>query len=180
MITKLMRPRTLTGFIVVAAIVSTTAACGDVVRTSRAPVILSVAQLAPTLLNSSVSGGSDETGTATLAVDVKDVTFTSPTSNNAVMITQYQVVYRRTDGRNTPGIDVPYPFSGPTTTRIDPNSTGSVTFELVRQVAKQESPLVQITDANVVAMIADVTFFGHDLVGNDLNATGSLMINFRK
>lgn len=159
-----------------------TASCGDVVRTSRAPVMLSIIDVTPTLLNSRVSTVSDEQGTATLAVNMKDVTVTAPppTTNNAVTITQYQVVYRRTDGRNSPGTDVPFPFSGAATLQIPANGSGDLTFELVRQVAKQEAPLAQITDSNVVTMIAEVTFFGRDQVGNELNATGSMTINFRK
>jgi hypothetical protein len=156
------------GRISLAMVVAATASCGDVVRTSRAPVMLSVTNLEPALLNSSVSVPSDVQATATLAVILKDVTDATasispaplPTTNNAVTITQYQVVYRRTDGRNTPGTDVPFPFSGAATVQIQATSNGVLTFELVRQVAKQEAPLAQITDSNVVTMIADITFFG--------------------
>ena len=34
------------------------------------------------------------------------------TAINAVTLTRYHVDYRRTDGRNTPGVDVPYSFDG--------------------------------------------------------------------
>jgi hypothetical protein len=173
--------RTLIRIAAVTGLVAATASCGDVVRTGRAPTMLSVTQLAPSIVDASVTAPSSVQGVATLAVVMKDFTdFTGPTTNNAVTITQYQVVYRRTDGRSIPGTDVPFSFGAATTLQIPANSTGSLTFEWVRQVAKQETPLVQITDSNVVAMIAEVTFFGRDQVGNELNATASTMINFRK
>ena len=179
---KLMRIRSVMGLASLTLAVLAAASCGDVVRTSRAPVMLSITGLTPTLVNSSVSNGSDEQGKATLAVNMKDVSITAPppSTNNAVTITQYKVVYRRTDGRNTPGTDVPFPFGGAATLQILANSSGDLTFELVRQIAKQEAPLVQITNSNVVTMIADVTFFGQDQVGNELNTTGSMTINFGK
>jgi hypothetical protein len=181
MSTNLMRMRLLIRIAWLTVLIAATASCGDVVRTGRAPVMLSVTQLAPSIVDVSVSAASDVTGAATLAVVMKDVTsITSPTTNNDVTLTQYQVVYRRTDGRNTPGTDVPFPFSAAATLQILANGTAGLNFELVRQVAKQEVPLVQITDSNVVTMIAQVTFFGRDQVGNELSATASTTINFRK
>jgi len=178
-----MRLRSVIGLVSLAAAVAQTASCGDVVRTGRAPVVLSVTGLKPSLVTSSVTSLSDDQVVATLAVTMKDVSLTTPatpTANNNVTITEYQVVYRRTDGRSTQGTDVPFAFSGAATLQIVPNASGDLTFELVRQVAKQEGPLAQITDSNVVTMIADVTFFGRDQVGNELSATGSMTINFRK
>ena len=52
-------------------------------------------------------------------------------------------------------------------------------FTLVRNIAKQESPLVQlISSPNVISAIADITFYGHDQVGNQLNQTGSIDVAF--
>jgi hypothetical protein len=156
----------------------TAAACGDVTTTSRAPLILSVRSLAP-------SGGAccsistppgTEVGTATLGVSMKDANLT-PGPNNLVTITRYHVDYSRADGRNVPGVDVPHPFDGVTTASIA--GTGPVVFDLIRQVAKKELPLSQITGSNVVSTIAEITFFGQDLVGNDVSASGTLLINFR-
>ena len=57
--------------------------------------------------------------------------------------------------------------------------TGTLTVEVVRQVAKLESPLIQLKQtAIVISTITDVTFFGQDLVGNAISATGSTQINF--
>ena len=61
-----------------------------------------------------VSG--DDFGQVTLRTPLKDVTNPSspnaPTTNNEVTISRYRVVYRRTDGRNVQGVDVPYAFDG--------------------------------------------------------------------
>jgi hypothetical protein len=119
-----------------------------------------------------------DSGQATLSIALKDVTV-SPTSNNQVTITRYTVTYRRNDGRNTPGVDVPYPFDGAVTATIQPNQPTTVAFELVRHVAKEEAPLVQlIANPNIITTIADVTFYGRDQVGNDVTVTGSMVIEF--
>ncbi len=52
-------------------------------------------------------------------------------------------------------------------------------FELVRHVAKLEAPLVYLaTNLNVISTIAEVTFYGRDQVGNEVNVTGHILINF--
>ena len=87
--------------------------------------------------------------------------------------------FTRADGRNVPGLDVPFPFDGAVTVTIAGNGTSSVSFELVRHVAKQESPLVQLgTSPNTITTIATVTFYGTDAVGNDISASGTMTVNF--
>ena len=109
---------------------------------------------------------------------MKDFTVT-PSTNNRVTISRYRVEYRRSDGRNTPGVDVPFPIDGGTTATIEANSAGSVGFELVRHTSKAESPLVElINDPRVISTTAYVTFFGTDQVGNDISATGTILVNF--
>jgi hypothetical protein len=103
----------------------------------------------------------------------------TPSTNNEVTITRYHVSYRRADGRNTPGVDVPHAFDGATTGTIPASGTATLGFELVRHVAKEESPLVQLVNNGVViTTIADVTFYGRDRVGNEISATGSVQIDF--
>ena len=150
--TKLMRIRNLGRCAVLAGILATTVSCGDVVRSSRSPVMMVVQTLGggengtspfasdvltnrrspapctpinpcPTIVN--------DAGSASLAVIMKDVTV-SPTTNNDVTITGYRVEYRRTDGRNTPGLDVPHSFSGAGTLTIPAGGSGTFPFELVR------------------------------------------------
>ena len=124
-----------------------------------------------------------DSGQVTLRIALKDIGTaaapTAPTSNNEVTITRVRVAYRRTDGRNVPGIDVPYGFDVGSTATIPAGGTATVGFELVRHVAKAESPLVQlISNPNVIAAIADVTFYGKDRVGNEITVTGSISIEF--
>ena len=182
-----MRMRSVMGLVFLVAAAAGTISCGDVVRLSQSPMMLVVGSLSAGTANTNTfnsdvisSSGSvtDDVGSASLTVIQKDVT--APVStNNDVTITRYHVVYRRADGRSTPGVDVPFPFDGAATVTIPANTSGSVTFELVRHVAKKETPLVQlVNDVNVLSAIADVTFYGQDQVGNELSATGSILINF--
>ena len=125
----------------------------------------------------------DDVGTVTLRASLKDVGTTAnpaaATTNNDVTITRYRVVYRRADGRNTEGVDVPYSFDGAVTGTIPVNGTLQLGFEIVRHVAKEETPLIQlITSPKIISTIADVTFYGRDQVGNEVNVTGSILIDF--
>ena len=102
----------------------------------------------------------------------------APSALNSVTISRYRVVYRRTDGRNTPGVDVPFPFDSAVTVTVT-NEGGSTGFQLVRNSAKQEAPLrALVMNPDIISTIADVTFYGRDLSGNDVTATGSIGIDF--
>ena len=103
----------------------------------------------------------------------------APTQLNDVTISRYRVTYRRSDGRNTPGVDVPRSFDGALTLTIPAGGTGTAVIELVRHVAKVEAPLAGLVNNFVVlTTIADVTLFGRDLAGNEVSATGSVQIDF--
>jgi len=124
-----------------------------------------------------------DSGTIVLRLVPKDIgTASNPnaaSSNNAVTITSYHVAYRRTDGRNTPGVDIPYSFDGAVTGTVPAAGTAQLGFALVRNQAKAESPLVQlVTNPSIMTVLADVTFYGKDLVGNDISASGTIQINF--
>jgi hypothetical protein len=125
----------------------------------------------------------DDMGSVTLRLSPKDVGTTgignTPSTNNQVTINRYHVTYRRTDGRNTPGADVPYAWEGAATGTIPATGTATLGFEVVRHVAKEEAPLVQLkSSSTVITTIADVTFYGRDQVGNDISVTGSIQIDF--
>jgi hypothetical protein len=126
----------------------------------------------------------NDVGQVTLRTPLKDVTNSSanpsaPTTNNEVTISRYRVVYRRTDGRNVQGVDVPYAFDAGLTGTIPAGGTATLSFELVRHVAKLESPLAQLrSNGALIYTIAEVTFFGKDRVGNDIQVTGSIQIDF--
>jgi hypothetical protein len=103
----------------------------------------------------------------------------SPSSLNAVTFTRYRVDYRRADGRNTPGVDVPYPIDSAVTFTVPADAPVTAAFELVRIAAKREAPLRELrATGGTLSMIADVTFYGRDLAGNDVTARGSLNVAF--
>jgi len=105
---------------------------------------------------------------------------TSPTAMNDVTFTRYRVVYKRADGRNTPGVDVPYPFDSAATFTARVGTSVPAGFELVRVTAKEEAPLRSLVENGntFITTIADVTFYGQDRAGNDVSAGGSIGITF--
>jgi hypothetical protein len=123
----------------------------------------------------------EDNGRVTLSIAMKDVTNpTGPTANNLITLNRYRIEYKRTDGRNTPGEDVPYAVEGAIGATIADQPT-SVVFTLVRAQAKLEKPLITLSGNNgalVISTIADVTFFGKDQTGRDVTVTGSMSINF--
>jgi len=182
-----------------------TVSCGDAVRQGRSPVYLVIDQL--TASSGAKSSGTQantlqsdvvtmittpapctndapcptifsDSGAVTMRALQKDVMATAPSSNSEVTISRYHVAYRRADGRNTPGVDVPYAFDG-AATATTVNGVLSLSFELVRHVAKMESPLVELgSNSAIITTIAEVTFYGRDQVGNDVTVSGTLQIDF--
>jgi hypothetical protein len=181
---KPMRIPSLIGLAALVAVITATASCGDVVRSNDSSVMLVVNSLTAdgsnVLLSDVLVGGTvfNDPGLATLGVIMKNVAI-GPTTNNNVTISRYHVHYRRADGRNTPGVDVPFGFDGAATVTIPAGGNGSVSFELVRHVAKKESPLVQLlNEIRVINVIAEVTFYGRDQAGNDVSVVGAMQIDF--
>jgi hypothetical protein len=100
---------------------------------------------------------------------------------NDIVLTRYLVSFTRTDGRNVPGQDVPYPFEGSMSTVIKTGSTASVSLVLVREVAKLEPPLIGLVDLRaetVLTCTAKIDFYGHDMVNRTVKATGYLTVYF--
>jgi hypothetical protein len=101
-----------------------------------------------------------------------------PSAINAVTFTRYRVEYRRADGRNTPGVDVPYGFDSAQTFTVTDDGISTV-IEVVRHIAKAEAPLAALSsDPNVITTIATVTFYGKDQAGNNVIVSGDLQVNF--
>jgi hypothetical protein len=148
----------------------------DVITLRRNPAPCSDTSPCPTVFN--------DLGRVTLSLMLKDpgvpgVTLQNPTAVNQVTITRYRVEYRRADGRNTPGVDVPYDFDSAITVTVPANGTVQASFELVRHSAKQEAPLRALAaNGNIIATITRVTFYGRDQAGHDVSASGTIGINF--
>jgi hypothetical protein len=117
----------------------------------------------------------------TLALKDSGVTdATKPTDVNFVTFTTYHVEFVRTDGRNTPGVDVPYAFDGAMTVTVTDGTTDA-SFTIVRIQTKQEAPLKALIGgggAGAISTIANVTFFGTDQTGRAVNVTGRISVNF--
>ena len=101
----------------------------------------------------------------------------TPSPLNAITINRYRVVYRRADGRNTPGVDVPHPFDQVVTfTVTDDDVTSS--FNLVRHSAKLEPPLLALRSGLFISTIAEITFYGRDQAGNEVSAVATINVEF--
>jgi len=185
------RMRIVTSLVVAAALAGATASCGDVVRDGGSPVFLTIDALTSgdgenVLLSDVLTDeGSifNDLGSVRLRSVPRNITLEgtpfAPTSNSDVTIRRYRVTYRRADGRNTPGVDVPYGFDGAVTATIPVNGSGAFGFELVRHVAKMEPPLAELqVNLPVITTIAEVTFYGEDRVGNEVSVTGFIQVNF--
>jgi hypothetical protein len=87
-----------------------------------------------------------------------------------VLIDQIDVEFKRTDGRNTEGVDVPYRFSQPVSMMAQINLLTKIPFVLIRHVAKMEAPLLALrevpSEVVVLQLIAMVTIHGKDLGGH--------------
>ncbi len=191
--------------ILVSTLTAISASCGDVVRQGRSPAMLVIDLLtgapgggrgantqaatlysdvqvllttpAPCTPTNPCPTVFPDSGQASFSLVMKDAAL-APTSNNQITLNRYHVEYTRADGRNRPGIDVPYAFDGAMTGTVAGNGA-TLGFELVRHVSKGESPLVQlIQNPQIISSIAHVTFYGRDAVGNDVSVSGSIHIEF--
>jgi hypothetical protein len=103
----------------------------------------------------------------------------APSELNAITINRYRVTYRRADGRNTPGVEVPFPFDSAVTLTVPATGEATVDFTLVRHTSKFEAPLAALGASSVIiSTIAEVTFYGRDQAGNEVTATGNIGIFF--
>lgn len=194
--------RLLIAFVAIAA----ATACGsEMLRTGRAPVYLVVSDV-----SAQQGGGAQQSGSFLLSdvvtlveVQANGVTTNVPTyfndngsatirvvpknpdavvtPINDVTLTRYHVDFRRSDGRNTPGVDVPYSFDGGLSVTIPTGGSSDVSFLLVRHQAKLEPPLLNMSSfggQGFISTIAEVTFYGHDGNGNEVTTTARINVQF--
>jgi hypothetical protein len=184
--------------------------CGEVARTGRASSYVIIDRVegasgaepgsfgttvlsdVQTLVEATVGGQSVRTptvyndlGRATFRFGLKNpgtaASPVAPTTLNEITLTRYRVAFRRSDGRNTPGVDVPYAFDGAFTLTIPAAGSAQGSFDLVRHQSKLEPPLRNLIGgggALFISTIAEITFWGRDQAGNDVEATGTLSVTF--
>lgn len=183
---------------IVAAVLLTllSASCGDLTRqgTGSSYLIITSLQAAPgsepgrlgSTLNSDVITVVNDVptvfndiGQVTLSLAMKDPTSTNgPSSANFITVNRYHVRFLRADGRNTPGVDVPYAFDGAFTGTVSGSALTSG-FELVRHVAKGEAPLAALArNGVIISTIAEITFYGRDQTGGEVSVTGQMLVSF--
>lgn len=119
---------------------------------------------------------------ATLRANLLDPAPFLPASQyNDIMLTRYIVSYSRVDGKNKEGVDVPYSFEGSLSTLLKVGSSTTISFVVVREVAKREPPLISLADGRaegVMEVTARIQFYGHDMTNKNVKAEGTLTIFF--
>jgi hypothetical protein len=97
-------------------------------------------------------------------------------------VERYQVDYYRSDGRNTPGVDVPYSISGNLAQEVVEESSADLNIEVVRRQAKLEPPLrnlVGLGGQQVVTMFANITLHARTTTLQNTNPISArLQIDF--
>ena len=183
------------------ALLAGSVSCGDVVRQGRAPVLIVVdsmegasgaepGNMGSFLLSDVVTVVDDspvifnDVAQATMRLIPKDAGTGSvtlaPSAWNAVTINRYHITFFRTDGRNTPGVDVPFATDGAVTATLSASPT-VVPFEIVRHQQKLEQPLRSLANFGgrlFITTIAEITFYGTDQVGNDVQVTRAMNVSF--
>ena len=191
------------------ALVAGSVSCGDVVMQDRAPVLVVIDSMeaasgadpgtmggfllsdVQTMVEQQVDGETkrvatifNDVGQATMRIIPKDAgsgaVSLSPTPWNNVTINRYHISFVRADGRNTPGVDVPFPVDGAVTATLGSTAT-VVPFEMVRHQQKLEQPLRSLANFGgrlFISTIAEVTVYGADQVGNSLQIKGTISVSF--
>ena len=195
----------LTRLTVLSAFALVGSGCGsDLLRTGRSPVYLTITNFAltngatgntasnllsdvQTLVEQQINGQTvkvptifNDTATATLRVVAKDPKIET-TDMNAITVTRYRIVFRRADGRSTPGVDVPYGWDGGVSVTIPAGGEAAVPFDIVRHSSKSEPPLANLVNnggVQFIYAIAEITFFGRDQNGNEITTTGLVDVAF--
>lgn len=206
MSTRVLRPRRLLGAVVVTALVVPFAGCTAQQRQGTGSSYLIINSIEATsgadptkkgnVLESDVLTyvktqiDGKEARVPTIFEDSAVVTFhlamknpdpdVELTPSNFITVNRYHVEYLRSDGRSTPGVDVPYAFDGAFTATVSGTDSGGG-FTLVRIQAKNEAPLKLLAgggSAFSISTIAKVTFYGQDQAGHEVSVEGQISVNF--
>jgi len=142
-------------------------------------------------LDSDVVWVDPETGQSIVRADVAQATLKAslldpnsilgPSQYNDILVNRYVVTYSRSDGKNTPGVDVPYSFDRSLSTVVRIDTTETISIVVVREVAKLEAPLINLVQGRgegVLEVTAKIDFYGQDLASRKVKAIGYLTIRF--
>lgn len=192
---------TVTRLAAAAVVAVTSASCGgELLRNGQSPVFVSImglqarpgggTEIADNLLSDVATATGaifNDLGVVTFRVELKDQSGvlngveTPVTPLQSVTINRYRVNFRRADGRNTPGVDVPFGFDGAVTATISVGQERIVIFDIVRHANKAEPPLRNLRALGgqaIIATVAEITFFGRDQYGNEVSVTGMMDVTF--
>jgi hypothetical protein len=99
---------------------------------------------------------------------------------NRINIHSYDVSYTYVDSNidPVPSPNTPTTFTGRLSEQIDIDASLEVTFVVVRAQAKTEAPLLNVSGLDIMQVVARITFYGEDISGNPIQATGYLTIYF--
>lgn len=178
------------------------AGCGtDLSDSNSHTMIMEIAGITPAVLYSDVDGQPIDNDDVTVTVNLfrKNPTVASTSALEHVTLRRYEVVFSRSDGRNTQGVDVPFSISGPLNQRFHtPTETDEVAVSavitVVRHQAKIEPPLRNlagivlipkppvgsaiVSGAGVLTTIARITVHGESLEGEGLQASAEVQVTF--
>jgi hypothetical protein len=191
--------RTRLGWTALAAAAVLLAACNPIETSSQSATVLKVASLTGFDLKGSVQNYvlsdvlyvSPDTGAQSWVADPAQVTFSAvlldpksingASTMNDILVTRYVVTFQRADGRNSQGVDVPYSFEGTMSVLVPIGTATAATFILVREIAKQEPPLLNLESAlpgDGLYVTAQVDFYGRDGANKLVKATGYVPVTF--
>jgi hypothetical protein len=186
-------------FMVAASIGVMVGCTPDFAQQNDSPVILRVSSISGSAGGSGSTGGSgigsvllSDVRTTTGSVFNDNATLTvqsiaknqnSPTLGplNDVILEEYSVRFRRTDGHEVEGVDVPYSFMGTVQILVPANGSATAPILIVRHTAKLEPPLANLTGAggaDIITTFAEITLFGHTTSGKAVTTTGRLEVHF--
>ena len=117
---------------------------------------------------------------ATLEVRLREPETLGPGSSymSSILVDHYEVSYTAVDPSDS---SVPGTFEGHLSTVIAIDSSIDVSFVIVREVAKANSPLFDLRGTvSILQVTASITFYGHDVLDPDkeVQTTGYLSIYF--
>lgn len=123
----------------------------------------------------------NDNGVAALAAYPLDPLILEPSPYMEVMVDQIDIDFKRTDGRNVEGVDVPFRFTQPMSMLVPFGTGANIPFVLIRHAAKLEAPLLELREwvnqEKILQLVAIVTIHGKDLGGHRVApVTGNLSV----